>query len=97
MAALGAALAQRGVHLTVTHFRLLRPLVTAAARAAVVHLMLPPQGELLNLSQLERDVARITHDTWVDFHWSEENPQIAPENRMPHVTQPLPCCCFCPL
>ena len=86
VAALGAAWAHRGQKLTIGHFRVLRSLITPAARAAVLPLLLPSEGEMVSVRQLEREVQRVTHDTWVDFHWSEENPLIFPTVRMPPVT-----------
>jgi hypothetical protein len=94
VAALGAAWAHRGQKLTVGHFRVLRSLITPAARAAVLPLLLPKEGEMVSVRELEREVQRVTHNTWVDFHWSEENPLIEPTIRMTPVTLAL--CCRLP-
>ena len=71
----------RGDRLRIGHFRTLRPLVTPAARAAVLPLLLPKQG-VVALKELDKAVERVTHGMWVDFHWSAENPNIDAAVRM---------------
>lgn len=45
-----------------------------------------------NLHTLEKQINELIHKQWVEFHWTEENPNISKDIRMFTVFL-FPCCC----
>jgi hypothetical protein len=97
VAALAAAWGQRGERLRLNHLRVLRPLITPKARAEILPLLLPQEGETVSIKALDKEVQRVTHQLWVDFHWSAENPYIDATVRMlsrvPSLSRSVLSCC----
>lgn len=63
------------------HFRMLRLLLTPAARRNLVPEMLRPG---VKLAEVEAVAKRLAVYTWVSFHWSAENNLIHPDVGMHH-------------
>ena len=71
----------------------MRALLTPAYRAAALPYILT-QGRPVTMKDVERDLAKLAHDQWVDFHWTSDNPNIHKDIRMfpPPASHEHACC-----
>jgi hypothetical protein len=69
ISALAAAFMAKGDRMSVSDLRLLRKLFTRELRAAALPLLLPKEGEVLDLKRLDKEVEELLKATWVDWHW----------------------------